>query len=168
MMTNESVTKKKEFKWYKFTKKVDNVCQKIKFDKWKAWLYLLPTLVLLLIFTFWPIVNTVKMAFSVYWDDSAPVYAYDEDGNIMFDDDTGKQVILSHGQWKGYNIALDIAGETDFEFGFTNFTSVMKYNCFLQIMRNTIILCVATVPISTFLALLIAVCLNAIKPLRRL
>ena len=34
-------------------------------------------------------------------------------------------------------------------------------------MQNTVILCVATVPISTFLALLIAVCLNAIGPLRR-
>ena len=32
---------------------------------------------------------------------------------------------------------------------------------------NTVLLCVITVPISTFLALLIAVCLNSIKPLSR-
>ena len=94
MMTNESVTKKKEFKWYKFTKKVDNVCQKIKFDKWKAWLYLLPTLVLLLIFTFWPLVNTLRMAFTVRFDEEAPIYQRDENGEIIIDDETGKKVII--------------------------------------------------------------------------
>ena len=31
--------------------------------QWKAWLYLLPAIVLLLVFTVWPIVNTVRMAF---------------------------------------------------------------------------------------------------------
>ncbi len=34
-----------------------------KFDRWKGWLYLSPAIVLLLIFTGWPIVNTVRMAF---------------------------------------------------------------------------------------------------------
>ena len=140
---------------------------KIMFDKWKAWLYLLPTLVLLAIFTFWPLINTVKMAFTVYWDPEAPIYQYDENGDIVTDDDTGKKVILGYGKYKGYNMGLDIAGETKFQFGISNFTEVLKYDGFLQIMKNTIILCVATVPISTFLALLIAVCLNAIKPLRR-
>ena len=165
-MTNQSVANKK-FAWHKIGKKIDDFCYKIKFDKWKAWLYLLPTLILLAIFTFWPIVNTKKMAFTVYWDPEAPVYEYDESGNIVTDDDTGRKVILGYGEYKGYNIALDIAGETDFQLGINNFTSVIKYNGFLRIMQNTIILCIATVPISTFLALLIAVCLNAIKPLRR-
>ncbi len=32
-------------------------------SSWKAWLYLSPALVLLLIFTVWPIINTVRMAF---------------------------------------------------------------------------------------------------------
>ena len=31
--------------------------------KWKAWLYLAPALVLLAVFTVWPIINTVRMAF---------------------------------------------------------------------------------------------------------
>ena len=159
-------TKQKRVKWdqKKFKRKFRD---KIKFDKWKAWLYLLPTIVLLAIFTFWPLINTVKMAFSVWWDESAPVYETDENGNPITDDETGMLKIKEYGQWKGYNIALDLAGETDFQFGFQNFISVMKYDGFLRIMQNTIILCVATVPISTFLALLIAVCLNAIKPLRR-
>ena len=165
-MTNASATKKK-IEWHKISKKIDDFLYRIKFDKWKAWLYLLPTLVLLAVFTFWPIVNTVRMAFTVYWDAEAPVYEYDESGNIVTDDDTGKKVIKGYGEYKGYNIALEIAGETDFEFGFQSFASVIKYEGFLRIMTNTVILCVATVPISTFLALLIAVCLNAIKPLRR-
>ena len=148
----------------KFKKKF---ADKIKFDKWKAWLYLLPTLILLAIFTFWPLINTVKMAFTVYWDPEAPIYQYDENGDIVTDDDTGKKVILGYGKYKGYNMGLDIAGETKFQFGINNFIEVLKYDGFLQIMKNTVILCVATVPISTFLALLIAVCLNAIKPLRR-
>jgi multiple sugar transport system permease protein len=32
-------------------------------QQWKGWLYLLPALILLGIFTFWPIINTVSMAF---------------------------------------------------------------------------------------------------------
>ena len=111
-MTNQSVAKKK-YTWYKFTKKVDDVSRKIKLDKWKAWLYLLPTLILLTIFTFWPIISTVRMAFTVYWDPEAPIYQYDENGNIVTDDDTGKKVVLGYGEYKGYNIALDIAGETE-------------------------------------------------------
>ena len=31
--------------------------------QWKAWLYLSPAIVLLLIFTVWPIINTVRIAF---------------------------------------------------------------------------------------------------------
>ena len=32
-------------------------------QKWKAWLYLAPAIALLLVFTVWPIINTVRMAF---------------------------------------------------------------------------------------------------------
>ena len=32
-------------------------------NSWKAWIYLSPAIVLLLVFTAWPIVNTVRMAF---------------------------------------------------------------------------------------------------------
>ncbi len=32
-------------------------------NQWKAWLYLLPAIVLLLVFTVWPIFNTLRMAF---------------------------------------------------------------------------------------------------------
>ena len=98
---------------------------------WKAWIYLAPALVLLLVFTVWPIINTVRMAFL-----------------------------------ENYS-GLKAVGGTTFKFGFGNFTKVVKYKKFVQCMKNTILLCVFTVPISTILALLIAVCLNSIKTLQK-
>ena len=149
-----------------------------KFDKWKAWLYLSPALVLLAIFTVWPLINTVKMAFTSYYDPDAVVFETDENGDFIFDDDTGKKVIKEKGKWYGYSVATEIGNKTaiekgdfddvvKFQFSFNNFKEVIGYAGFGSVMKNTILLCVATVPLSTFLALLIAVCLNAIKPLRR-
>ncbi len=95
--------------------------------QWKAWLYLSPAIVLLLIFTVWPIINTIIMAFQ-----------------------------------EDYSMLAAKNGKV-FEFGFGNFLTVVQYKKFLEILKNTLLLCVLTVPISTFLALLIAVCLNSIK-----
>ena len=131
--------------------------------QWKAWLYLLPAIILLLVFTVWPIINTVRMSFTVYWDET-DVAGYDENG-MPLTDENGK---VLWGRYKGYSIAEELGGEREFEFGLNNFKEVVKTDGFWQIMKNTVILCILTVPISTFLALLIAVCLNAIRPLRRL
>ena len=149
-----------------------------KFDKWKAWLYLSPALVLLIIFTVWPLINTIKMAFTSYYDPDEVVYATDENGDYIFDDDTGEMVIESTGKWYGYSVSKDVGNKTlasqgkydemvTFKFSFNNFKEVLAYKGFGTVMKNTIILCIGTVPLSTFLALLIAVCLNAIKPLKR-
>jgi len=100
-------------------------------QQWKAWLYLSPAIVLLLVFTVWPIFNTVRMAFL-----------------------------------ENYSGLKAAAGAT-FEFGIGNFLKVIEYKRFLQCLKNTVLLCVLTVPISTLLALLIAVALNAIKPLQK-
>ena len=96
-------------------------------DHWKAWLYLSPAIVLLLIFTVWPIINTVCMSLL-----------------------------------EGYS-GLKAASGTSFEFGLGNFVKVIKYRKFLTCLQNTVLLCLWTVPISTILALLIAVALNSIK-----
>ena len=108
--------------------------RKIKFDKWKAWIYLSPAIVLLLIFTVWPIINTVRMAFL-----------------------------------NGYNRMEAINPYKDYNppFGIQNFIDVVQFQGFGTCLKNTILLCVLTVPISTVLALLIAVALNSIKPLQR-
>jgi len=101
-------------------------------QQWKAWLYLAPAIVLLLIFTVWPIFNTVRMAFL-----------------------------------KDYK-SLEAAAGMHFQFGVANFIKVMKYQKFLQCLKNTVLFCILTVPISTLLALLIAVALNSIKPLQKI
>ncbi len=100
-------------------------------QQWKAWVYLSPAIVLLLVFTVWPIFNTVRMAFL-----------------------------------ENYS-GLKAAAGMSFEFGIGNFLKVIEYKRFLQCLKNTVLLCVLTVPISTLLALLIAVALNAIKPLQK-
>ncbi len=99
--------------------------------QWKAWVYLAPAIVLLLIFTVWPIINTLRMAFLV-----------------------------------DYN-SMAAQGGATYSFGIGNFAKVIEYKNFIVCLKNTVLLCVLTVPISTILALLIAVCLNAIKPLQR-
>ena len=99
--------------------------------QWKAWLYLSPAIVLLLVFTVWPIINTLLMAFQ-----------------------------------NGYSANKAMGGAV-FEFGIANFQKVLGYKRFTTCLTNTMILCVATVPLSTLLALLIAVALNSIKPLQR-
>ena len=100
--------------------------------QWKAWIYLSPAIVLLLVFTVWPIINTLIMAFS-----------------------------------ENYSALAGVGGAT-FNFGFGNFVKVVQYKGFITCLKNTILLCVLTVPLSTILALLISVCLNAIKPFQKL
>lgn len=102
-----------------------------KKNNWKAWLYLLPAIVILLIFTVWPIINTVR---------------------ISFLNDYG---------------TLSSVGGRKFSFGIDNYKNVVQYSGFVNCLSNTMLLCVLTVPISTMLALIIAVALNSIKFIRR-
>ena len=100
-------------------------------QQWKAWIYLAPAIALLLVFTVWPIINTVRMAFL-----------------------------------ENYSGLKAVAG-VQFEFGIGNFIKVLEYKRFIQCLKNTVLLCVLTVPLSTLLALLIAVALNSIKFLQK-
>lgn len=99
--------------------------------QWKAWLYLAPAIALLMVFTVWPIINTVRMSLL-----------------------------------EGYS-GLKAAGGATFTFGIGNFRKVLEYKKFLQCLKNTVLLCIWTVPVSSILALLISVALNAIKPLQK-
>lgn len=101
-------------------------------NQYKAWLYLSPAIVLLLIFTVWPIINTVRMAFL-----------------------------------EGYSGLMAVGGAS-FKFGIGNFVKVVKYQRFLQCLKNTVLLCVWTVPLSTVIALLIAVGLNSIRRFQKI
>lgn len=65
---------------------------------------------------------------------------------------------------EGYNSA----SQTYFGIGTYNYSYVLHDPYFLQAIKNTFILVIFTVPISTGIALLISVGLNSIKPLREL
>ena len=110
-------------------------------QQWKAWLYLSPAIILLLIFTVWPIFNTVRLAFLEGYDTAVELGWFRK------------------GQYRGESYP--------FAIGLGNFLTVIKNKEFVTILKNTLLLCVLTVPLSTFIALVIAVSLNSIKFLNR-
>ena len=141
-----------------------------KFDKYKAWIYLSPALVLLAVFTVWPIFNTLRMAF---WDGYGLQSELGAIGTI-------KELLNNPA---AYNDLVSQYGEAavkklinsdpyPFQFGIQNFIDVITTSDvrapFSLCLWNTILLCFLTVPLSTIIALLSAVCLNSIKPLNRL
>ncbi len=65
---------------------------------------------------------------------------------------------------EGYNSA----SQTVFGVGWYNYSYVLHDPYFLRAVKNTLILVVITVPLSTCIALLISVGLNSIKPLKEL
>ena len=66
----------------------------------------------------------------------------------------------------GYDPLLGV--HQKFSVGFQNFIDAFNYPQFKQCLQNTIIVTIVTVPVSTILALLIAVALNSIKPFQKL
>ena len=72
--------------------------------------------------------------------------------------------VLIYSFEEGYNSA----SQTFFGTGTYNYSYVLRDPYFLQALKNTFILVIITVPVSTGLALLISVGLNSIKPLREL
>ena len=97
----------------------------------KGYIYLLPAIVLLAIFTFYPFFKTIIISFL-----------------------------------NGYkSTTASIPGAT-FTVGVENYIDVVTYSGFKEIIINTLIIVVVTVPISTILSLVIAVALNSITPLR--
>ena len=95
-------------------------------SQWKAWIYLAPAVILLAVFTFYPMVNTILLSFFDGYKISKPVY----------------------------------------DIGVANYAKILQNNQFWSALRNTFIIAFVTVPISTITALLIAVGLNSIKPLK--
>ncbi len=93
----------------------------------KAWLYLLPAILFILVFMVYPLIDVF-------------VYSFEENFNFVSQKYTG--------------------------IGFYNYSYVLHDPYFLQALKNTFIMVIITVPISTGLALLISVGLSSIKPLR--
>ena len=103
----------------------------------QGWLFVMPAVVLMAIFTFYPIISSFINAFR-----------------------------------EGYN-PLNEFGAKWTGVGFENFAAVLRGDTgtggfnFLQCLTNTLVLTFISVPLSTAIALLIAVALNSIKPLQK-
>ncbi len=72
--------------------------------------------------------------------------------------------VLVYSFEEGYNSA----SQTSFGVGIYNYRYVLRDPYFLQALKNTFILVMITVPVSTGLALLLSLGLSSIKPLRKL
>ena len=70
--------------------------------------------------------------------------------------------VLVYSLEEGYNFA----SQTYFGTGLYNFSYVLHDTYFLQAVKNTFVLVIITVPVSTGIALLISLGLNSIKPLK--
>ena len=64
--------------------------------------------------------------------------------------------------------SYNFASQTSTGTGLYNYSFVLHDPYFIQAVKNTFILVIITVPLSTGIALLISLGLNAIKPLRNL
>ena len=95
----------------------------------KAWLYLLPALIFLILFMVYPLIDVF-------------IYSTEE----------------------GFNFA----SQTYYGVGSYNYSYVLHDPYFLQAVKNTFLLVIITVPVSTGLALLISLGLSSIRPLREL
>lgn len=119
-------------------------------NNWKAWLYLAPALILMCIFTFYPLFNTFIIAFLKNYDyasgESVIQSIFKEDGGLTFN-----------------NILIVLGKEIEVNGKIISETDVIKYA-----LPNTLIITFVTVPISVIIALLISVGLNSIKFLNKI
>ncbi len=95
----------------------------------KGWLFILPVVILMIIFTFYPLIRSLITAFQTNYNSMSKTY----DG-----------------------------------WGIQNFNRIFEYGKFSYCLINTLLFAFISVPVSTLLALLISVGLNAIKPLREI
>lgn len=107
--------------------------------QWKGWLYLLPILILMTIFTFYPLINTFLISF-----DSG----YREGQGI---------VDLSRFGFRWYKEIL---------FGTIDANGNVLRGNFINSLLNTLLIVFISVPASTILALAISVALNSLKKVR--
>lgn len=135
--------------------------RRITLPQWAtAWLVLIPALIFLVLFMFYPIINTFFMAFIQDYRmvKGAGSFAL---GNF----------IRALGDWcQQYDKSAGICVVTNSvpSFGFGNFETVLTDPVFPKTILNTFELVVIEVPLTIIIALLIATFLNSIKVLRGL
>lgn len=139
-------------------------------NNWKAWLYLAPTIILLAVFTFYPLVNTIFIAFLKNYDyvtQSHEGFTFDNFGVVL--GLLGKGVggaMIPRWQCIGFESEgalgyyLDAAGQQQNAY-FT--MDVIRYA-----FPNTLIITFITVPVSIIIALLISIGLNSIPAFQKM
>ena len=107
-------------------------------NNWRAWLYLAPVLILLAVFTFYPIISTVYVSFL-------------------------KNYNYTTGSNQGFTFENYVAVLTPYsKYGTAMFSKVMK-----TALPNTLLITFITVPLSIIISMLIALGLNSIKILKK-
>ena len=118
-----------------------------KKDGWKAALCLAPSLLLMCVFTFWPIINSFIMSFL---------------NNYYFALNREDVYNTFMGVEKSYTY---IMGGRFTGIGIQNFITLFRDKDFLMALKNTAFIVFISVPATVIIALLIAVGLNSIKAL---
>ena len=105
-----------------------------KDDKWKALIALAPTLLLMLVFTFYPIFNTVLNAFM---EGYANGIWFDNGNAFGWLSHFGETVVSGT-----YNEFGELTGFVKYYvgIGLGNFTTIFKDPTFLQALKNTLIM----------------------------
>lgn len=112
-------------------------------NNWKAWLYLAPVIILMTVFTFYPIINTIGISFLKNYDSLMKTSE-----GFTFDNYLEILMIKPKVQVGDYKVYIE------------DFVKVA--------LPNTMLITFITVPISIMLALIIAIALNSIKHLQKI
>ena len=113
----------------------------------KGWIALIPALIFLILFMIYPIINTFIMSFinNFYWV-----------GN------SGSSFAITN-----YIAGLNnTRSQIELSWGVGNYVSVLTDPTFISALGNTGLIVIVSVPLTIIISLLIAVCLNGIKPLQ--
>ena len=118
----------------------------------KGWIALIPALIFLILFMIYPIINTfvISLIRNFYWM-----------GN------THSSFALTN-YFAIYQVEMLESGETTLSWGFLNYSDVLRDKTFISALANTGMIVIISVPLTIIISLLLAVCLNAIKPLKGL
>ncbi|HEY8395703.1 MAG TPA: sugar ABC transporter permease [Bacilli bacterium] len=119
-----------------------------KRDGWKAALCLAPSLLLMCVFTFWPIINSFIMSFL---------------NNYLFSINRADVYNDTMGVTKSFTYIL---GGRFTGIGIQNFITLFRDKDFWTALKNTSFIVFVSVPITVVIALLISVALNSIKKFR--
>ncbi len=115
-----------------------------KKNDWRAWLFLAPVIILLSVFTFYPLISTIAIAFT-------------EDYNYLMQSGSGFTLNNFKHIFETQYIDDGMGGTI------AVYSDVVRFA-----IPNTLLIVFVTVPISIVLSLLIAVGLNSIKPLKKI